>query len=196
MNASIILAHPYEKSFNHAIFHTAEKTFKSLNINVYAHDLYEEGFNPILTKKELGKEKTEDDLVKQYVEEMLQSEVLLFIHPNWWGQPPAIMKGYIDRVFRPPYAYDYDENNEGNSGIPKLTGKVGIVFNTGNTEAKREEEVFHDPLENEWIQCVFGFCGIEKWYRRLFRVIANSNDIQRKEWLREVEEVIRRSVED
>jgi len=196
MEASIILAHPYEKSFNHAIFQTAEKTLQSFNINVYAHDLYKEGFNPLLTKKELGKETTEDDLVKQYVKEMLQSRILVFIHPNWWGQPPAIMKGYIDRIFRPPYAYDYDENNEGNSGIPKLTGKVGIVFNTGNTEAKREEEVFHDPLENEWIQCVFGFCGIEKCYRRLFRVIANSNEIQRKEWLREVEEVIRRSIDD
>jgi putative NADPH-quinone reductase len=184
MNASIILAHPYEKSFNHAIFHTAENAFKNLNINVYAHDLYKEGFNPVLTTKELGKEKTDNDLVNQYVDEMLQSRILVFIHPNWWGQPPAIMKGYIDRIFRPPYAYDYDENNEGNSGIPKLTGKVGIVFNTGNTEAKREEEVFHDPLENEWIQCVFSFCGIENHYRRLFRVIANSNDIQRKEWLR------------
>jgi putative NADPH-quinone reductase len=196
MNASIILAHPYDKSFNHAIFQTAEKTFKNLKIDVYAHDLYKEGFNPVLTTMELGKEKPDDNLVKQYVDEMLQSRILVFIHPNWWGQPPAIMKGYIDRIFRPPYAYDYDENNEGNSGIPKLTGKVGIVFNTGNTEATREEAVFHDPLENEWIQCVFGFCGIGKSYRRLFRVIANSSETQRKEWLREVEEVIRRSIED
>ena len=196
MIASVILAHPYDKSFNHAIFYTVEKTFKNLNVKVYSHDLYKEGFNPVLTTTELGKKPTEDKLMQQYIDEMLESDILVFIHPNWWGQPPAMMKGYIDRIFRPPFAYDFDENNEGNSGIPKLTGKVGIVFNTGNTEAKREDEIFHDPLENEWKQCVFGFCGIEKYYRRLFRIIANSNEEQRKEWLKEVENTIIRSMKE
>ena len=125
MTASVILAHPYEKSFNHAIYHTAVSEFRNLGVKVHARDLYVEGFNPVLTKRELGKEETEDRLVRQYIDEMLESDILVFIHPNWWGQPPAIMKGYIDRVFRPPYAYDYDQNNEAAPGVGKLKGKVG-----------------------------------------------------------------------
>jgi NAD(P)H dehydrogenase (quinone) len=196
MTASVIISHPYEKSFNHAIFDTVTSTFRALGVRVYPHDLYKENFDPVLSKRELGKEETEDIQVKQYIKEMMESKILVFVHPNWWGQPPAMMKGYIDRVFRPPYAYDYDEKKEGEPGIGKLTGKVGIVFNTGNTDERRENEYFHDPLENEWKQCLFGFCGIEKYERRLFRIIADSTKEQRGEWLKEVEMVIRNSIED
>mgnify|MGYP001001382410 CR=1 FL=1 len=195
MTASVILSHPYDKSFNHAIFHTAVSTLRNHGVNVYSHDLYREKFDPVLTKRELGKEETEDALVKQYIDEMMESKMLVFIHPNWWGQPPAMMKGYIDRVFRPPYAYDFDENNEGEPGIGKLGGKIGIVFNTGNTAEQRENEYFHDPLENEWKQCLFGFCGIETYERRLFRIIADSTEERRKEWLKEVETVIIEKIE-
>lgn len=52
-------------------------------------------FNPVMPKEELGKQETLDKQVKKYTEEMLESKILVFIHPNWWGQPPAIMKGYI-----------------------------------------------------------------------------------------------------
>lgn len=95
---------------------------------------------------------------------------------------------YIDRIFRPPYAYDEIDPSE--AGIGKLQGKIGIVFNTGNTEAKREEKYFGDPLENEWMQCVFWFCGIEKSERKLFRIIAGSTVEERKVWLNDVERII------
>lgn len=194
MKASVILAHPYEKSFNHAIFRRTVEYLDSLCVKVYAHDLYAENFNPVMTKSELGKKETDDRLVRLYADEMLESDILVFIHPNWWGQPPAMMTGYIDRIFRPPYAYDYEENDEGKPGVGKLTGKFGLVFNTGNTSAEREESCFHDPLEHEWIRCLFGFCGIEKSERKLFRIIADSSDAQRKEWLEEVESAVRRAV--
>lgn len=194
MIASVILAHPYEKSFNHAIFHRAIAAFQSCGVAVRSHDLYAEGFDPVLTKRELGKEETEDPLVRRCISELLESRILVFIHPNWWGQPPAMMKGYIDRVFRPPYAYDFDPGDAGAPGIGKLQGKAGIVLNTGNTDARREDEYFHDPLENEWRQCLFGFCGIERYERRLFRIVADSTEAQRKDWLDEVEGLLKKAI--
>lgn len=190
--ASVILAHPYEKSFNHAIYHRTVSVLKENHIKVYAHDLYQEQFNPVMPKEELGKQETRDTLVKRYAEEMLESNLLVFIHPNWWGQPPAMMKGYIDRIFRPPYAYD--EIDPSKAGIGKLQGKIGIVFNTGNTEAEREDKYFKDPLENEWINCVFGFCGIEESERKLFRVIAGSTGEEREEWKKEVERILKKHI--
>ena len=70
--------------------------------------------------------------------------------------------------------------------IGKLAGKYGIVYNTSNTEESRESDYFGDPLERIWKQCVFGFCGIEKYHRRMFRIIADSTDAQRKKWLEEI----------
>lgn len=194
--ASVILAHPYPESFNHAIYHTVCSRLHNMRIEVFSHDLYEEHFNPVLTVEELGSDTSTDILVNKYAAELLESDYLFFIHPNWWGQPPAILKGYIDRIIRPPYAYDFPPGDTG-GGIPlgKLKGKYGIVFNTSNTEEERENNYFHDPLENIWKQCVFGFCGIEKYYRKMFRIIADSDPGQRKQWLEEVEETVIKIIE-
>jgi NAD(P)H dehydrogenase (quinone) len=191
MKASVILAHPYGLSFNHAIYNTVVTTLNNIKIKTYAHDLYEDRFNPVLTEKELGKEPANDILVQTYSTELIESDFLVFIHPNWWGQPPAILKGYIDRVIRPPHTYDFPSNDSG-GGLPigKLQGKVGIVFNTSNTEEERENTYFNDPLEYIWKKCVFGFCGIDESYRKIFRVIADSTLEERKNWLNQIEELL------
>ncbi len=166
-----------------------------LKVMVFRHDLYEEKFDPLLTVDELGSDTSDDRLVNLYAGELMGSDCLFFIHPNWWGQPPAILKGYIDRVIRPPYAYDFPPGDSG-GGLPigGLKGKYGIVINTSNTGMSREDNFFGDPLENIWEQCVFAFCGIEKYYRVMFRIIADSTPEQRALWLREVEQIAERVV--
>jgi len=197
MKASVILAHPYDKSFNHAIFDAVCSRLGMLGVEVFAHDLYAEKFNPVITCEELGSDRSSDPLVNRYADELIKSDIIFFIHPNWWGQPPAVLKGYIDRVIRPPHAYDFPEGDSG-GGLPvgKLKGKTGIVLNTSNTEEDRENNYFHDPLENIWKQCVFAFCGIEKYYRRMFRIIADSSMEERKMWLAEAEIIAEKAVKE
>ena len=170
MKASVIIAHPYSSSFNHAIYKRIISVLEAEGVEVFCHDLYEEGFNPVMT-----------------VGELMDSALLFFVHPNWWGQPPAILKGYVDRVIRPPYAYDMPEGALSGLPVAKLNGKYGIVYNTSNTEAERENGYFGDPLENIWKQCTFGFCGVEKFHRRMFRIVSESTDEVRKNWLMQVE---------
>jgi NAD(P)H dehydrogenase (quinone) len=191
MKASVILAHPNRFSFNHAIFSAVCGAFTSRGIEVFPHDLYQEKFNPLLSARELGLKKSVDKLVNRYAFELLDADYLVFVHPNWWGQPPAILKGYIDRVIRPPYAYDFPPGDSG-GGIPagKLRGKTGMVINTSNTGAERESDYFHDPLEYIWKYCVFGFCGIDRYYRKMYRVVADSTREERKAWLREIRETL------
>jgi NAD(P)H dehydrogenase (quinone) len=191
MKASVILAHPYKLSFNHAIYNAVIDTLNSLEIFTYAHDLYRECFNPVLTEAELGKQPSHDPLVEEYTQELLESDVLIFIHPNWWGQPPAILKGYIDRVIRPPRAYDFPPDDSG-GGLPigKLHGKVGIVFNTSNTGEERETHYFNDPLEYIWKKCIFGFCGITESQRITFRIVADSTLEERAHWLLQVRDMV------
>jgi NAD(P)H dehydrogenase (quinone) len=191
MKISVILAHPYKKSFNYAIAETVLKKLKDNNHTILFHDLYEENFDPVLDAEELSTDYTDDTLVVSHCEEISSAEAIIIIHPNWWGQPPAILKGWIDRVFRHKIAYLFDENDSG-GGIPTglLKASQAMVFTTSNTNAEREMKNFGDPLETLWRNCIFGFCGVHKFYRRNFNVIAESSLVQRIEWLEEVKDII------
>jgi len=195
MNVSLILAHPNEESFNHAIATQALKTLKELDHHVFFHDLYREQFDPILPFEEFDENAPLSEDIKRYCDELAMSEAIIIVHPNWWGQPPAILKGWIDRVIRPGMAYKFMEGDKG-EGIPigLLKAKIAIVFNTSNTPTEREINIFGDPLERLWKDCVFGLCGIKFFHRDMFRVIVTSTLEQRKLWLRHVEQVVKRYV--
>jgi NAD(P)H dehydrogenase (quinone) len=147
-----------------------------------------------MTADELGMEGSVAPYIHRYIQELIDSQYLFFIHPNWWGQPPAILKGYLDRVLRPPYTFDNPPGNGGGPPIGKLTGKYGIVFNTSNTGREREMKYFHDPLEHIWKYCVFSFCGITRYYRKNYAVVLNSTENERKLWLKEIETTVERII--
>jgi putative NADPH-quinone reductase len=191
MKISVILAHPDRSSFNHAIAQTVAKQLENNGHSVLFHDLYEENFDPVIAGKEISKDAPLPQLIGGHCEEIAETEGVIIVHPNWWGQPPAMLKGWIDRVIRPGIAYEFLEGSSG-EGIPKglLKAKVAIVFNTSNTEPDREMNVFGDPLETIWKNCIFGLCGVRLFYRRTFSVIITSTEAQRRQWLNEVKAMI------
>jgi putative NADPH-quinone reductase len=191
MKVAVILAHPDRKSFNHAIARTAAKQLERNGHALFFHDLYAENFNPLLPYEELRKDAFLPETVGIHCRELGEAEGIIIVHPNWWGQPPALLKGWIDRVVRPGVAYEFLEGDSG-EGIPNglLQAKAAVVFNTSNTPPERERSVFGDPLEAIWRNCVFGLCGVTTFYRRTFSVIVTSAEDQRTRWLGEVAAVI------
>ncbi len=191
MEISVILAHPYPESFNHAIYQTVLETLKDNGHHIHAHNIYEEGFNPLLEGLEVVTGETSDPMVLKHRQEVTKAQGIIIIHPNWWGQPPAILKGWTDRVLRSGVAYQFEEGDDG-SGVPKglLVAEAAIVFNTSNTPGEREKVIFGDPLERIWKDCVFDFCGIKNFHRKMFRVVASSTLKERDSWLKEVKETI------
>ena len=190
MNVLVILAHPTPKSFNHAISKTVVTTLEQLGHSGVFHDLYAEGFVPVLRSEEI----IEDDVnpvVQGHCEQLAAADGIILVHPNWWGMPPAILKGWVDRVIRPEVAYRFEEDDSG-EGVPVglLKAKAAVVFNTSNTPEKREQEVFGDPLENLWKTCIFDLCGVKEFHRRNFGVMVTSTEEERKGWLVEVEEIV------
>ena len=109
MKVSVILGHPYENSFNSAIAATVVGSLKRNGHTVMFHDLYLENFNPVIPKEELVSDQTRDPLVKLHQQEIRETDGIIIIHPNWWGQPPAILKGWVDRVLRENVAYTFPE---------------------------------------------------------------------------------------
>ena len=190
MNVLVILAHPTPGSLNHAIADTVVNTLEQLGHSGVYHDLYAEGFDPVLPSVEILTEEL-DPVIAEHCEQLASADGIVLIHPNWWGMPPAIMKGWVDRVIRPEVAYRFEEGDSG-EGIPVglLKAKAAVVFNTSNTPGKREREVFGDPLENLWRTCIFDLCGVKKFHRRNFTVVVTSTEEERKGWLEEVASLV------
>ena len=191
MKISVILAHPYDGSFNAAVAETVVNALQRKGHEVWFHHLYREQFNPIMPARELASDATDDALVRLHQEEIRQTDGIVIVHPNWWGQPPAILTGWVDRVLRENVAYAFLEGDNG-GGLPLglLKAKAALVFNTSNTPPERENEVFGDPLQRLWRDCIFAFCGVNVFDRLMFRVIADSSEAERKAWLQQAEALV------
>lgn len=191
MNISIILAHPNPGSFNHAIAATAAETLHRDGHTATVHDLCAEKFDPMLPASELNRDTVLDPVIQRHCDEIVAADGIIIVHPNWWGTPPAILKGWIDRVLRPGVAYRFVVGDNG-EGVPQglLHAKSAIVFNTANTPAERELAAFGDPLELIWKKCVFDLCGVKNVHRRIFAVVVASTPKQRSAWLTEVAETV------
>jgi NAD(P)H dehydrogenase (quinone) len=193
MNLSIILAHPNPGSFNHAIAHSAADELRQNGHQVMLRDLCQENFPAQLPAAELQKDAKLEPVVAKHCAEIAAADGIIIVHPNWWGMPPAILKGWIDRVLRMEVAYRFVANDKG-EGVPQglLKAKAAIVFNTANTPDEREREVFGDPLETLWKKCVFDLCGVKTVQRRTFAVVVTSMPEQRAKWLQEVRQLVTR----
>jgi NAD(P)H dehydrogenase (quinone) len=192
MKISVILAHPHPGSFNHAIADGAADMLLKSGHTVTVHDLYREQFDPLLPYNEIPRDAALPLEIALHCREIATADGIVFVHPDWWGMPPAILKGWIDRVLRPGVAYRFAEKDAG-EGIPRglLTAKAVLVFNTSNTPVEREQEAFGDPLERIWKDCIVSFCGVHLFHRRMFSVVVTSTEKQRKAWLDEVREITR-----
>jgi len=191
LKISVILAHPNQNSFNHAIAETAVFQLKRNGHNAVFHDLYAEKFASILPGTELPSDAVLPPEIEQHCIEIKTADGIIVVHPNWWGQPPAILKGWIDRVIRPGVAYNFLEEDKG-EGVPigLLRARAAIVFNTANTPEEREANVFGDPLQLIWKNCIFDLCGVPEFYREMFRVLVTSTHEMRREWLKKVEQAV------
>lgn len=187
MPVSVILAHPKQGSFNHAIAAACVNALARNGHEVKFHDLYLERFDPVLPFEEMGRDAPLPPSIETHCAEISAASGIVIIHPNWWGQPPAILKGWVDRVMRPGVAYEFIEGDSG-AGVPRglLKARSAVVFNTSNTNAEREKSVFGDPLEMIWRNCIFDLCGIRDFLRRTFGIVVTSGGTERQAWLAEV----------
>lgn len=193
-----LIAHPRLDSFCHSISQTARDRLQAAGHTIIHHDLYTEDFDPCLKASEaytvgdsleeaLGR--SEDPLIQEHRKQISEAEGLLVVHPNWWGKPPAILAGWMDRVLVPGVAYRLETADGRPEALLHL--KSAVVFNTSDTEAERERLELGDPLQSIWTRCVLPYCGAKEIQRHVFRPVVGSSDRLRKDWLDEVESVCR-----
>jgi len=192
VKVSVILAHPNPGSLNHALAAATVQALEENGHTVLFHDLYRERFDPILPGDEIPRDAPLGPILHEYCREIATAEGIVIVHPDWWGQPPAILKGWVDRVLRPGVAYRFVEGDSGEGEpVGLLPAKAAVVFNTSNTPQEREQEAFGDPLERIWRDCIFALCGVRVFRRRMFSVVVTSTPGERVAWLGEVRAVVK-----
>lgn len=191
MKHLIIYAHPNPLSFCHAIQETVQQTLQSQGHEVVVRDLYQLSFNPVLSGSDFEAFSSGTTLPSDIQAEqdyIRWAEVITWIYPIWWAGMPAMLKGYIDRVFSYGFAYAPD----GAGGYQKLlAGKKAIVLHTqGQEERYYEENGMKNSITQISDQGIFDFCGIEVLDHFFFGAVPFVDDSTRKAMLGTVEQVL------
>jgi NAD(P)H dehydrogenase (quinone) len=192
MHIFSVIAHPRPNSFCHAISAAALSALAASGHTVEHHDLYAEGFDPCLTSDEaytVGDTleqtlaRASDPVMQQHRQGVGKASGLLVVHPNWWGKPPAILAGWMDRILVPGVAYRLQAAD----GLPEglLAVKAALIINTSDTNEEREVNDLGDPLELIWGRCVLPYCGVKDFRRLVFRPVNGSSTETRSSWLEE-----------
>lgn len=126
MKVLVVIGHQHPGSFCHAIAEAAVEELRRTGHEVIYHDLYREGFDPILPHDEIPKNAVPEPVVQQHCEEVRAAAGYIVVHPNWWAMPPAILKGWLDRVLRQGVAYEFGPEGV----VGHLSGKKALVFTT------------------------------------------------------------------
>ena len=176
----VLHAHPDSGSLTASIATEAARTLEGAGIPVRSVDLYrlEDGpFPPLADTEELRRKTSLDPVVQKQMALVEEADGYLIVHPDWWGGPPAILKGWLDRVLRPGNAYEFPESFDVREPAGLLDGRRAMVVVLGDSENP-------GPLEEFWIRRVWNFCGAECRFRYLPGV-TDSSRLVRERFIRE-----------
>ncbi|MZI95511.1 flavodoxin family protein [Vibrio sp. CAIM 722] len=158
MKHLIIYAHPSQQSLNHSIKQSLVNEL-SVNHEVKVRDLYQLEFNPVLSEQDLQGQRNGqvDPLIQTEQQWITWAECITFIYPTWWAGMPAILKGYIDRVFSYGFAYRYVQGEQ--QGL--LTNKQVVIINTqGKSMAEYEESGMAQAISMTIDRGIMEYCGL------------------------------------
>jgi putative NADPH-quinone reductase len=192
MDILVVLAHPVRASLTGALADASCEALAADGHAVQLHDLDAEGFDPRIAPEELTARSSNDALIERHCAALAAADGILIVHPNWWSQPPAILKGWLDRVVRPGVAYDFRRDEAGRMmPVGLLRARTAVVINTANVPQAAEEAALGDPLETLWRKAVFERCGVRDVRRAVFAPAQTASPEQRAAWCGEARALVR-----
>jgi len=182
----IINGHPDKKSLCFALAESYKKGADTNGTECQLVHLIDLKFNPILTYGYRVVSELEPDLLKMQ-KDILEADHLVVVYPNWWGTYPALLKGFIDRVFLPKFAFKYLEKSPFPAKL--LKGKTARIIVTMDTPKWYYRLINRSPGHNSMKKAILEFSGIKPVTISSFAIVKSSNDLKRKKWLDEAEEL-------
>lgn len=136
-----------------------------------------------------GKQPLEPDL--QEAQELIAwADHLVFVYPNWWGGMPALLKGFIDRVFLPGFAFKYRRN----SPLPEqlLKGKTARLIVTMDSPYVYYRFYLGQPGHQMMKHSILKFCGVGTVRATNITQLRKMPETARRQWLERVQRMGRK----
>ena len=188
-NILVINGHPNEDSFNHALTQAYINGAKSSGIALKEIWVGRLNFNHNLQFGYQKRMELEPDLIDAW-EKIQWADHLVWVHPVWWGGFPAIMKGFMDRLFLPGMALKYRKNSVWWEKL--LTGKTAHIITTLDQPGWYYRMFFGRPSVNQLKRSILEFCGV-KPVRIIYVGIIKGSELEvRNKWMLKVEGLGRR----
>ena len=181
MRCLLILAHPRRDSLCGALFDACAAGALMAGMECRQLILSELKFDPDVHTDSPEQQPLEPDLVRAQ-RDIAWAEHLVFVYPTWWGTFPALLKGFLDRVLTPGFAFRHVSHDQWDK---LLAGRTADLITTMDTPPLIYRLIYRAPGRQALARATLGYCGVRTARVHAFGpVIASSNE-QRKRWLEE-----------
>ena len=180
MNVLLILGHPRTDSLCGALADAFGKGATEAGAAVRRLDLATLDFDPDVHTPSPNQQAFEADLLT--ARELIRwAEHLVFVYPTWWGTMPALLKGFLDRVLTPEFAFRTCEGGTGYQGL--LGGRSAQLITTMDTPPLIHRLIYRQPGRNAMARATLGFCGIRPVRSLVCGSVKDASQEQRQHWL-------------
>lgn len=182
---TIIAGHPdvAPERFSNALVEAYRKGAESAGKECRVIALGNIAFDPILHRGYSVIQELEPDL-KKAQEDILWADHLVFCYPTWWGAMPVLLKGFIEGIFVPGYAFKYHKDSLWWDKL--LKGRSTRIITTMDAPVWYYRFVYHSPGDHLLTNAILNFCGVHLVKTTLFSPVKSSNEKQRAAWLDKV----------
>ena len=182
----IINGHPDAESFNYGLSEAYKKGVLKSNAEVKEIRIRELEFNPNLKFGYRKRTELEPDLLEAQ-EKLKWANHIVWVYPVWWGAVPAIMKGFLDRVLLPGFAF---QKREGSVWWDKyFTGKTSRLICTMDQPSWYYKLIYKSPSHNAMKKLTMNFIGVKSVKITAIGPIRLSKDEFRQKWLNKIEKL-------
>ncbi|WP_103070139.1 NAD(P)H-dependent oxidoreductase [Aquimarina sediminis] len=182
----IINGHPDKESFNFGLSESYKKGAQKSNAEIKEINIRELDFNPNLQFGYRKRTELEPDLIKAQ-ETLKWAEHIVWVYPVWWGSVPAIMKGFLDRVLLPGFAF---KKREGSLWWDTcFKGKTSRVICTLDQPPWFYTLINRCPSHNAMKKLTMNFIGVKSVKITSIGPIRLSKDTFRQKWLKKIEKL-------
>ncbi|SFT95050.1 Putative NADPH-quinone reductase (modulator of drug activity B) [Algoriphagus locisalis] len=182
----IINGHPDAESFNFALSEAYKKGAAKAGAEIKQINIRELDFNPNLQFGYRKRTELEPDLLEAQ-EKLKWAEHLVWIYPVWWGSVPAMMKGFLDRVMLPGFAFQKRENSLW--WDKSLTGKTARIICTLDQPEWYYRLVYRSPSHHAMKRVTLNYIGVKKVRITAIGPIRLSKKEFREKWLKKVQKL-------
>ncbi len=182
----IINGHPDSESYNKALFDAYSKGAVDAGHDVKTIEIRDLKFNPNLAFGYRKRTELEPDLLDAQ-SKLKWADHIVWVYPVWWGSVPAIMKGFIDRVLLPGFAF---KKKEGSLFWDKFfTGKTSRLICTMDQPGWYYKLNYGSPSHKAMKKLTMNFIGVKTVKITTIGPVRLSKEEFRKNWLKKVEKL-------